>query len=119
MQNGIEGPLPRSSQQITQSNVNPQLQDLGERSAPITGVIVIDRVAVTRVPTARPSLSPARPDQSRRHCRQLDDRTIARRRNRLQARAATALNRPFVVLFKQQRADEPRDCILFGKDFPR
>src|SRR6476660_7308014 len=44
----------------------------------------------------------------------LDDWIITQRRNRFQAHVATALNGPFVVLFEQQRADEPRDRIFVG-----
>ena len=38
------------------------------------------------------------------------------RRDRFQAHVATALNGPFVVLFEQQRADEPRDGICVRED---
>ena len=42
---------------------------------------------------------------------QLDDRIIAQRRDCFQAHVAAA-NRPFIVLFEQQRANEARDCIF-------
>ena len=41
---------------------------------------------------------------------------MAQRRDRFQAHVAAALNRPLIVLFEQQRADEPGDRILIGED---
>jgi hypothetical protein len=58
-----------------------------------------------------------RPDRS--SCRdggQLDDGIIAQRRDRFQAHVASALNRPLIVLFEQERADEARDRIFVGKN---
>lgn len=46
----------------------------------------------------------------------LDDWIIAQRRDRFQAHVAAALNRPFIVLFEQQPADQACDCILVGED---
>ena len=41
---------------------------------------------------------------------------IAQRRDRFQTHVPAALNRPFVVLFEQQRADETHDGVFVGED---
>ena len=44
------------------------------------------------------------------------DGIIAQRRDRFQTHVPAALNRPFVVLFEQQRADETHDGVFVGED---
>ena len=55
-------------------------------------------------------------DKLRGIASQLDDRIIAQRRDCFQAHVAAPLNRPFIVLFEQQRANEARDRVLVGED---
>ena len=50
------------------------------------------------------------------HGGQLDDWIIAQTRDRFQAHVSAALNCPLIILFEQQRADEPRDSIFVGED---
>jgi len=52
---------------------------------------------------------------SGRHGWQLDDRIIAQWRDRFQGHVSAALNRPFVILFEQQSADEAGDGALVGE----
>jgi hypothetical protein len=50
------------------------------------------------------------------HGWQLDDRIMAQGRDGFQAHVPSALDRPFIILFEQERADEPRDGLLVRED---
>jgi len=56
------------------------------------------------------------PGWSGGHGWQADDGIIADRRDAFQCDVASALDGPFVVLFEQDRADEPGDGGLVGED---
>jgi hypothetical protein len=53
---------------------------------------------------------------SRSHGWQLDDGIIAQGRDGFQAHVAASLNRPFIVLFEQDGADEAGDGVFVGED---
>ena len=56
------------------------------------------------------------PGWSDDHCGRSDDRIIAQRRHGFQRHVAGALDGRFVVLFEQDRSDEPDDGVLVGED---
>jgi hypothetical protein len=49
------------------------------------------------------------------HCRQADERIIAHLSDGFQRHVPSPLNGPLIVLFQQQRADEPDDRFIVGK----
>jgi hypothetical protein len=56
------------------------------------------------------------PGWSTSDCRKADAGIIAQGRDRFQCHVAGALDRPFVVLLKQDRADQTDDGVLVGED---
>jgi hypothetical protein len=64
---------------------------------------------------ARRRRSSAEADWSRRQGWQRDDRIIAQLGDALQRDVAGALDRPFVILLQQDRADEAGDGVLVGE----
>ena len=56
------------------------------------------------------------PGRSAGDCREADGGIIAQGGDRFQGHVAGALNRPFVVLLKQDRPDQPDDGVLVGED---
>ena len=56
------------------------------------------------------------PDGSDDHGGQSDDRIISQARDGFQRHVAGALDGPFVVLLHQDRADEPDEGVVVGKD---
>ena len=60
--------------------------------------------------------SPRLPGRSAGECRKADGGIIADWRYGFQRHVASALRRPFVILFQQDGADEPDDGVLVGED---
>jgi hypothetical protein len=59
---------------------------------------------------------PVGPGRSAGECRKGDGGIIADWRDGFQRHVASALHRPFVVLFEQDGADETDDGVLVGED---